>query len=83
IGYPIWYSMAPRVVVSMLEDIKFAEKTKIIPFCTSDNTGIADSIPEIKDLQPQCSWLEGKRFGPSFDKEEVDSWIGSLGIIEN
>ncbi len=80
IGYPIWYSSAPRVVVSFLEDVKLSKKTRVIPFCTSGSSPITGSLPELKSLQPQCSWDEGKRFAPDFSLKEVDQWIDSLSI---
>ncbi|MCM1121396.1 MAG: NAD(P)H-dependent oxidoreductase, partial [Eubacterium sp.] len=34
IGYPIWWSEAPRIIETFLESYDFSGKT-IVPFCTS------------------------------------------------
>lgn len=61
LGYPIWYNDAPKVVYTFLKSFDFSGKT-IIPFCTSDQSRIDDSIKNIKSLQPNSKWRTGIRF---------------------
>lgn len=61
LGYPIWYDDAPKVVYTFLKSFDFSGKT-IIPFCTSDQSGIDNSIKKIKPLQPNSKWKPGIRF---------------------
>jgi hypothetical protein len=63
-----------------LESYDFSGKT-IIPFCTSHSSGIGSSA---SNLQALCSesaeWLDGKRFEAWGSKENVQNWIGEIGI---
>ena len=45
--YPIWWSTCPMAVFSLLEKEDFTNKT-IIPFCTHEGSGIANSVNDIK-----------------------------------
>lgn len=47
LGYPIWHDTCPMAVLSLLEKSDFSDKI-IIPFCTHEGSGIANSINDIK-----------------------------------
>lgn len=79
IGYPIWYSEAPRVIDTFLESYDFSDKI-IIPFCTSGSTGIEQSASNLEGLAPSADWLDGKRFSEDPSEEEVEDWVKSLDI---
>lgn len=74
IGYPIWYGYAPKAVYTFIENVDLSGKT-IIPFCTSEQTGIKDSVKDIKKLAPNSKWKSGKRFKPSTTLKDVNAWL--------
>ena len=61
IGYPIWYNKAPRVICTFLKENDLSSKT-VIPFCTSHESTIDNSVDELKALQPNAKWQDGIRF---------------------
>ena len=61
IGYPIWYNKAPRVIFTFLKENDLSSKT-VIPFCTSHESTIDNSVDELKALQPDAKWQSGIRF---------------------
>lgn len=79
IGYPIWYDKAPKVIYTFLDQYDFSGKT-IIPFCTSENSEITQSVSNIKPLAPTATWLEGKRFDQDPSQEEILKWLDSIEI---
>ena len=62
LGYPIWNNDAPRIIYTFLESENLSGKT-IVPFCTSGGSGIANSVPNIRGLVSDATWL-GQRPGP-------------------
>ena len=50
LGYPIWWNTLPMAVATFLKNNNLSGKT-IIPFCSHEGSGIADSL---KDLQKYC-----------------------------
>lgn len=79
IGYPIWYSKAPKIINTFLESYNFSGKT-IIPFCTSASSGIGSSATDLEGLAPSADWLEGMRFSTNPTMEEVEDWVNTLDI---
>ncbi len=77
LGYPIWWSDAPRIINTFLESYDFSGKT-IIPFCTSGSSGIGSSAENIKNLAEDATWLDGHRFGSGATESDVRQWIDSL-----
>ena len=85
LGFPIWWSALPRVVVTFLEANDLSGKT-IIPFCTHGGSGLANSEHEIKDACPNAKVLGGlavvgKSAQENFSaaQKDVDAWLDSLG----
>ena len=76
IGYPIWWGQAPRIMDTFVESHSFDGK-KVIPFCTSGSSDIADSDNNLAELAKSGDWLEGKRFGASASESEIEEWINS------
>ena len=76
IGYPIWWGQAPRIMDTFVESHSFDGK-KVIPFCTSGSSDIADSDNYLAELAKSGDWLEGKRFGASASESEIEEWINS------
>ena len=76
IGYPIWWGQAPRIMDTFVESHSFDGK-KVIPFCTSGSSDIADSDNYLAELAKSGDWLEGERFGASASESEIEEWINS------
>lgn len=75
LGYPIWHGQAPRIINTFLETYDFSNKT-IIPFCTSHSSGIGSSATNLQSLTSESStWLEGRRFDDTTEKEEIQQWL--------
>lgn len=80
LAYPIWHGQAPRIIFTFLESYDFADKT-IIPFCTSQSSGIGNSDTDLHSLvSSDTVWKKGKRFAPGTSKEEIVKWLDESGI---
>lgn len=73
IGYPIWWSDAPRIMSTFVESYDFSGKT-ILPFCTSGGSGIGSSAKNLEKLAGSGIWLEGQRFSKA---DDLISWVES------
>ena len=74
LGYPIWWSQAPKILYTFMESYDFSNKT-ILPFCTSGSSPIGSSATNLAKSAPKANWLEGKRFPANANKEEVGNWL--------
>jgi len=74
IGYPIWWGDTPRIIQTFMESHELSGKT-MIPFCTSEGTGISTSENTLKSYSG-INWLSGKRLTNS--KNDVTNWVNSL-----
>lgn len=70
-GYPIWWSDAPRIMSTFVESYDFKDKT-ILPFCTSGGSGIGSSAKNLEQLAGSGIWLEGQRFS---NVDDLVSWV--------
>ena len=78
IGFPVWYSTAPRFVQDYVKACDLSGK-RVIPFVTAGANGRDSSYKTIKELLPDCditdyfytskakkadaaAWLDGLRF---------------------
>ena len=77
LGYPIWWSKAPKIIYTFLESYDFSGKT-IVPFCTSGSSPISGSLSDIQALASDAIWLSGERFSGSSTQDTVRNWINSL-----
>lgn len=77
LGYPIWWSRAPRVILTFLEKYDFSGK-KIAPFCTSGSSPISGSISELGTSATNSQILEGKRFESGANETSVGDWFKNL-----
>ncbi|MCP8386567.1 aldo/keto reductase [Clostridioides difficile] len=82
LGYPIWHGQAPRIISTFLESYDFAGKT-LVPFCTSHSSGIGTSDTNLYSLAANAEWLNGERFSADTSREEVQTWLDSLGLISD
>jgi len=74
LGYPIWWSEAPKIMYTFIESYDFKDKT-ILPFCTSGSSPIGSSATNLAKSASTANWLEGKRFSASASKEEIHNWL--------
>lgn len=79
IGYPIWWSEAPRIVSTFMESYDFSGKT-IVPFCTSGGSGVGSSATNLEKLTKGADWLSGKRFNGSDSQDTIMEWVNSLEL---
>lgn len=80
IGYPIWHGQAPKIIYTFLESYDFAGKT-IIPFCTSNSSGIGTSAENLHALvSGETKWLDGKRFAENTEVSEIQQWVSVLDL---
>ena len=78
IGFPVWYSKAPRVILTFLEEYAHQGQT-IVPFCTSDGSTIQSSAEELEAAFPTLNWLTGARLNDLSDAQ-LKSWYESLNL---
>lgn len=84
LGYPIWWSALPRVMMTFLESNDFSGKT-IIPFCTHGGSSLAGTEQEIADACSNAKILSGlavvgkdaQNDFPAVQKE-VDAWLKGM-----
>ena len=86
IGYPIWWSALPRVMMTFLESNDFGGK-KIIPFCTHGGSGLAGTEREIKEACPNSEVLQGLAIvgktaqnDSAVVEKDVEAWLKTLGL---
>lgn len=78
LGYPIWWGEAAFPVDTFVTENNFTSKT-VIPFCTSNTSGIGDSATKLEELTNTGDWKEGMRFSTTPTQDEVLSWLSDLG----
>ena len=82
LGYPIWGGQAPKIVRTFLESVDLSGKT-IIPFCTSNSSGIGNSD---KTLYPfageDVTWEAGTRIKKGSTAQEIAEWAVTLAVPE-
>ena len=79
IGFPIWWNREPSVVDTFLEAYDFSGK-KIVPFCTSGGSGIADASKRIRELAGGARVEEGMRLGGEVSEKDLETWTSGLGL---
>ena len=88
LGYPIWHTDLPNIVMTQLELLDFEGKT-IYPFNTHEGSGTGNSINDIKNLVPKADVKDGFALrGQNARKEEyrseIDKWLKEdLGLQIN
>ena len=74
LGYPIWWGMNPKIILTLLDSYDFTGKT-IIPFCTSGSTDISGSVEALRQYNPKLSIKDGKRFAANSSEAEIIDFI--------
>ena len=86
IGHPIWWGTFPMAIAECLRKNNFSGK-KIIPFCTHEGSGIANSANDMRTYVPQgdivnyfeirgyrCQKIEEDKE----IQEEIDKWLKEI-----
>ena len=69
LGYPIWWSVAPRIIQTFLESYDFSGKT-IIPFCTSGGSGLGRSGENLHgNVGKDVKWGKGMQINRPNEKD--------------
>ena len=78
--FPIWWSIAPKVVNTFLKSYNFKGK-KIILFGTSTSSGFGDTLRNLKSCVDATTVIEeGKLIHGKVSQNEVSKWAKSLKI---
>ncbi len=73
IGFPVWYSKAPQIVISFLTSHDLQGKN-VYPFCTSGSSGPEGAQARLVKACPGASVHPGIRF-KDVSKGAVKSWL--------
>lgn len=79
LGYPIWWGQAPHIIRTFLKSYDLSGKT-IIPFCTSNSSGIGSSDTNLHTFASGANWLDGRRFSGGAGQSTVKGWIDGLNL---
>ncbi len=74
IGFPIWYSKCPQLVVSFMNGHDFHGK-EVYPFCTSGMSGPEGAQQQVEQACEGAAVHSGIRVN-KVDKAAVDAWLG-------
>lgn len=73
VGFPVWWYREPRIIDTFIESENFSGK-KVIPFATSGSSQIGDSGKNLKELAPDATVEEGKRFPADVSVDDLRTW---------
>jgi len=79
LGYPIWHTNLPNIVMTQLELLNFEGKT-IYPFNTHEGSGTGNSISDIKKVVPNAVVkdgfaLRGQDARKSESRTNIEKWL--------
>ncbi len=75
IGYPVWYSKAPQVVIAFLKAHDLTGKD-VYSFCTSGMSGPEGAQAQLADACKGATMHSGKRFA-EVAEDEVNAWLAT------
>lgn len=76
-GYPVWWHATPAPVNTFLESYDLTGKL-IIPFCTSGESDIDETMPTFLDSCEGVAVYGEKRISGT---SEIDNWLQELGLV--
>ena len=82
LGYPIWWGTNPKIILTLLDNYDFTNKT-IVPFCTSGSTEISGSVNDLRNYNSKLDIKDGKRFSANSTDIELEEFIGKSKIEIN
>ena len=77
IGYPIWWGEEPRIMDTFVESHDFGDAV-VIPFCTSQGSGIGRSGSNLAENAGSGNWKSGDRLQSSVSDADLQNWIDSF-----
>ena len=88
LGYPIWYSHIPNIVITQLEKLDFTNKN-IYPFNTHGGSGVGSSLNDIKQYAKGANVKNGfpitgdsVRNNKEDSIEKIEDWLDDNFDIE-
>ncbi len=75
VGFPIWYSKAPQLVISFLSSHDFTGK-EVYPFCTSGTSGPEGAQEQLTKACSGGTVHPGVRF-KNVEKSGVEAWLSN------
>lgn len=86
IGAPIWWGEYPMVVLTFLDKEPGLKNKTLIPFTTSEGSGLGNTTSQLKKQFPNAKVRKGftangstVKSSPNSVKKRVNSWLKSLG----
>lgn len=77
VGYPVWWHATPAPINTFLESYDFTGKL-IIPFCTSGESDIDETMPTFLNSCDGLAVYGEKRIS---EAGQIDGWLSELGLI--
>lgn len=83
IGYPIWWYIEPMAIRTFLEEYNLSGKT-IVPFCTTLEAGVDESVKDIQSMCPNSTVLNGLTLstGQKDVSGDISKWLNKLDLSE-
>ena len=78
LGFPIWYSEAPRIVYRFVKEENLNNKI-IIPFCTSGGSDIDVVEQQFSVINENATFMQGRRFDKDATEEEIKNYLVDIG----
>lgn len=79
IGYPVWWHATPAPINTFLESYNLTDKL-IIPFCTSGESDIDETMPTFFNSCKGLAVYDGKRIN---NITQIDEWLSELNLNFN
>ena len=82
LGYPLWYSHLPNIVMTQLELLNLNNKI-IYPFNTHGSSGIGSSVNDIKNIVSGATVNNGfpiQKSNVENSEDDVNEWLENIGI---
>lgn len=73
LGYPIWWSKAPKIIDQFLATYDFTGK-QVVPFATSGSSAIDQSVRELQQHHPEVTIETGKRVN-HLSRQALTDWV--------
>lgn len=78
VGYPVWWHATPAPVNTFLESHDLVRKF-IIPFCTSGESDIEETMPTFRQSCADLAVYGERRIG---EIGQLDAWLADLGLTD-
>ena len=82
IGHPIWWYREPMIIRTFYESYDFSGK-RVIPFATSGDTDLANTIKDLQSFLPKSKIEEGLRLNIDAvitSQIKISQWLEKLKL---